>query len=266
LKWLTALLPGFVSFIATIALSIGLLAQSIGSLCLVALIQPDIATKALISWVIAQPVLFGQLSNLEYVAESVSIVGGLLMLRAHLVFDQARFGKGARIQLLGRLLLPVTYLYRAGQFLVSAFTLDETNNIATFFSSLSMFVVYSALLFSLVAGSILVAAGIKSRVVALLLGLVNLGFIFYQHPFFRYVWIEDGQWKYDEDNMTMPNVALPEEIGVIDFEPWQIYDLHRYYFFLGVSTSGALLLLAQFGPGEIAVQKDEIILPIRAQD
>jgi len=32
------------------------------------------------------------------------------------------------------------------------------------------------------------------------------------------------------------------------------------YFFPGLSTTGALLLLAQFGPGEIAVDKDELIL------
>ena len=43
-------------------------------------------------------------------------------------------------------------------------------------------------------------------------------------------------------------------------ESYHIFDLHRYYFFQGLSTSGALLLLAQFGPGEIAVQEDEVLL------
>ena len=51
-------------------------------------------------------------------------------------------------------------------------------------------------------------------------------------------------------------------------ESYHIFDLHRYYFFQGLSTSGALLLLAQFGPGKIAVEENEVILPVmqRAQD
>ena len=73
---------------------------------------------------------------------------------------------------------------------------------------------------------------------------------------------------YNKENMSFLNVALPTDIGLGDFELEQIYDLHRYYFFQGLSTSGALLLLAQFGPGEMAVEKDEVLLPVvqRAQD
>eukprot|EP00593_Proboscia_inermis_P003129 CAMPEP_0171296842 /NCGR_PEP_ID=MMETSP0816-20121228/5577_1 /TAXON_ID=420281 /ORGANISM="Proboscia inermis, Strain CCAP1064/1" /LENGTH=39 /DNA_ID= /DNA_START= /DNA_END= /DNA_ORIENTATION= len=39
--------------------------------------------------------------------------------------------------------------------------------------------------------------------------------------------------------MSFPNVALPTDVGLSDFEPEQIYNLHWYYFFLGLSTSGA---------------------------
>lgn len=262
LKWLAATSPGLVGVLATFLLGVGLLAQSIGSICLLRLLRTDNATKALIGWSIAQPVLYVQLSNFEFVAESLSLVGGLLMMRAHLVPDQARHGTGARTQLLGRMLLPAAYLYYAGTFLFSAIRLDETNDFAMYLSSLSMFVVNTAVLVGLVIGSTLVATGLKSRVVALLLALVNLGYIFYKHPFFRFVWREGGVWKYDEDNMSMPNVALPKGVSIGDFNSEQIYDLHRYYFFLGLSTSGALLLLAQFGPGEIAMQKDEEMLPM----
>ena len=60
----------------------------------------------------------------------------------------------------------------------------------------------------------------------------------------------------------MPHVALPTDISPADFEPWQVFDLTRYYFFQGVSTTGALLLLAQYGPGEMAVEENEVLLPV----
>ena len=157
------------------------------------------------------------------------------------------------------------YAYYAGQFLYSALVLDETSSRKAYFESLSLFVVNAIVFVALVAGSTLVAFGLKSRVVALLLALANLGFVFYHHPFYKFAWREDGEWKYDED-MPMPNVALQKGVTPMDLDLEQMYDLHRYYFFLGISTSGALLLLAQFGPGDIAVQADERILPMRAQD
>lgn len=251
----------FASIVATVLLLVGLLAQFLGSLCLLTLIQPNAATNAVIVWAISQPVLYGQLSNYEFVAESLSLVGGLVMLRAHLVFDQARFGAGARTQLIGRLLLPAMYLYYAGNYLFSAITLDETSNLAMYISSLSIFVVNMLVLVALVFGSALVATGLKSRLVAFCLAIVNLCFVFYQHPFFLYIKREAGEWRVDEDNMPMPNVTLPKDVNAFDFDPWQIYDLQRYYFFLGLSVSGALFLLAQVGPGEIAAQRDEVLIP-----
>lgn len=267
LNWLATTSPELVAVLSTVALGIGLVAQSLGSFCLLALLQPDYATKALIGWAIAQPVLYGQLSNAEFVAESLSLVGGLLMLRVHLVPEQATYVTSAHTQLLGRLLLPTMYMHYAGLFLFSALTLDETTSLAMYVSSLSMFVVNIVVLVALAIGSMFVAAGLKSRLVALLLALVNIGYVCYQHPFLRFVRFENGKWKYDED-MTMPHIALPTDISPDDFYLRQIYDLHRYYFFLGLSTSGALLLLAQFGPGMIAVQEDEVLVPVaaRAQD
>mmetsp|Transcript_30902 Transcript_30902/g.46852 ORF Transcript_30902/g.46852 Transcript_30902/m.46852 type:complete len:269 (-) Transcript_30902:61-867(-) len=173
----------------------------------------------------------------------------------------------ARVQLLGRLLLPAMHLYYAGRFLFSALALNKTTSLATYVSSLSMFVVRAVALVAFAIGSAFIAAGLKSRLDASLLALVNIGCVFHQHPFVRFVRFENGKWEYDED-MAMPRVALPTDISPDDFYLRQVYDLHRYYFFLGLSTSGALLLLAQFGPGKIAVHKDEVLLPVaaRAQD
>jgi len=278
LKPLAATLPNLVSAIATVVLGVGLLAQSLGSLCLLVLFQPDFATKALIGWAVAHPVLYAQLTNFEFVAESLSLVGGLLILRAHLS-EQARrddqhvpSGGGllctpagdlpdaavARTQLVGRLLLLTVYLYHAGLILLG--NLADVQHRAD--HSLSMFAVDAAALGVLALGCALIAAGLKSRTVALSLALVNLCFVCYQHPFFRYVWLEGGEWKYDEAELrkSIPHVTLPKENTADDFQSWHIVDLHQYYFFQGLSTSGALLLLAQFGPGEIAVEEDEMLL------
>lgn len=264
--------------VATVLLAAGLLAQSLGSFAMLALFQVEIGTMALIGWATLQPLLYSQLSNFEFMSESLSLIGGLLMLRAHLLSktlspsgdisgDDAHRAF-APTQLLGRLLLPTAYIYQAGRFFLSAFTLDETTSLGTYISSLSMFAVNCAFLVALVVASMLVATGLKSRLVAVALSLANIGFVFYQHPFFRFLVREDGHWGVDADNIWMPNVMMPKDVTAGDFDAWQIYDLHRYYFFLGLSTSGALLLLAQFGPGDISMQKDEVLLPevSRAKD
>jgi len=264
--------------IATVVLAVGLLAQSLGSLSMLALFQVEVWTTALIGWATLQPLLYSQLSNFEFMSESLSLIGGLLMLRVHLLSKTPQPSREfssddtrrafALTQLLGRLLLPTAYIYQAGRFFLSAFTLDETTSLGMYLSSLSMFVVNCAFLVALAVASMLVATGLKSRVVAVALSLANIGFVLYQHPFFRFLIREDGHWQVDADNMWMPNVMMPKDVTVGDFDAWQIYDLHRYYFFLGLSNSGALLLLAQFGPGDISLQKDEVLLPevSRAKD
>jgi hypothetical protein len=203
LKPLAATSPELVDTIALLALGLGLLAQSFGAICLLLLVQPESAIKALLGWVIAQPVLYAQLANFEFVAESLSLVGGLLILLAHLSEQHRVFGRRvplgggalcapdaepevaiARTQLIGRLLLPTVYLYHA-MVLLSNLTDD----------SFSMFLVNAVVLVGLVLGCALVAAGLKSRAVALALAVVNLGFVCYHHPFFRYVWREKGEWR-----------------------------------------------------------------------
>jgi len=265
--------PDLADAVAGAALGFGVLAQSLGSICLLALVQTDFATKALLGWAVAQPVLYAQLSNGEFVAESLSLVGGLLMLRAHLAASDQPDGElgksttraaAARTQLLGRLLLPTGHLHHAGTLLLSMSTYEVTDSLLTFVGSLSMFVVHAAVLMALVLGCALVAAGLKSRTAALSLALVNLGVVCSQHPFFRFAWYDvGGEWTYDEAEMRKSSLSAALQAGVLkhDIEPWQMYDLHRYYFFQGLSASGALLLLAQFGPGEISVE-EETLLPV----
>lgn len=270
-RWLVASTPNFVTLMSTIVLGLGLCIQLFGSCYVLVSHDIHIATKALICWVIMQPFLYAQLSNMELVSESISLIGGLLMLYVHAQSKQKRSGSDANNELtslIGRLLLPAAYIYQAMQFFFSAKTLDETNGFFTYISSLSMFVVNMAVLVVLMIGSSLVAIGLKSRFIALVFAFINLGLVCHQHPLWRFLSLSDGHWKVNEVYMWLPNVSMEgqNEAGTTDSEdPWEIYNLHQYYFFLGLSTSGALLLLAQLGPGEIAVQKNEFILPVVAR-
>ncbi len=250
--------------VAGIFLAIGLFTQLFGSICLLVNRYPDAATKALMGWIIVQPVLYGQLTNVEFITESISLAGGILMLRAHLVFDRATNAEGARTQLIGRLLLPAMYLYYAWLFIFWDFSEEETNSYMAYFASLSKSVFDTIVILAIVFGAVLLFFGLKSRVASLLLALVNLAFVTYLHPFFLYISRKDGQWVYDEVNMPLASAVISKDVSweEVVYDPAQVYDMHRYYFFLGLSTSGALLLLAQFGPGEIAVQKSEVLLPV----
>lgn len=252
---------------STVILACGFLAQSIGSICLLLKRWVDTSSKALIIWVILQPILYGQLSNIELVAESLSLVGGLLLIRANLVvYDKE--DQGSRLQLFGRLLLPSMYFYYAGKFLYSACTLDETSDLAIFIMSLSQFVLAIVSVVGLVISSTLVTVGLQSRLFAIFLAVFNTLFVFYTHPFFIYLSYnnEDGWNVKDSIYLKTVSVSLPGDVSTSDLDKWQMFDLQRYYFFMGMSISGALLLLAQFGPGKLAAQNDEVLLPTRARD
>lgn len=237
-------------------LVIGTLAQIFGSLCVVGNQYIDWSTKALIAWVIVQPILYKQVSNVDLLLESCSLLGGLLLLRSHMVNDSW----SSTTQLLGRLLLPAIYLYEVGFYLSEAETFDQTNSFKIFFANLSVFMVCIAIIFGLLIGACLVAVGLKSRAVAFLLALFSLGFSCYHHPFWTYIYRQDGEWKYKR-SMPLPSFSVHDDYSRFDVEPSVIYALHRYYFFLGISTTAGLLFLTMNGPGKIAVQNDEVILP-----
>eukprot|EP00592_Proboscia_alata_P004196 CAMPEP_0194371152 /NCGR_PEP_ID=MMETSP0174-20130528/19532_1 /TAXON_ID=216777 /ORGANISM="Proboscia alata, Strain PI-D3" /LENGTH=186 /DNA_ID=CAMNT_0039149039 /DNA_START=1068 /DNA_END=1628 /DNA_ORIENTATION=- len=143
---------------------------------------------------------------------------------------------------------------------------QQKQSFALFVSSLLMYAVYTAVLVGLTIGFTIVAAGLKPRLIVLVLMLMNPGYVFYEHPFFRFVWQKNGEWVYDEENMPFPNVTLSTDVGLGNFEPEQIYDLHQCYFSLGLFTLEALLLLAQHGLSKIAAQKDEVLIPVVARN
>ena len=164
--------------------------------------------------------------------------------------------------MLGRVLLPSMHIYYTGIFCYKLLSEEETNSALKYIAGWSMFVLNTLILLGLLISSTFVAVGLKSRMVAFCLALVNIVFAFHQHSFFRMLYMEHGEWKYNVSNVNMPDVVTSKDINAFDFEPWEVYDLHRYYFFLGMSISGSLLMLSMFGPGDVAVEKDEVLLPV----
>ena len=131
----------------------------------------------------------------------------------------------ARTQLVGRLLLPV-YLYHVG--LILRGNLADARRRTD--RNLTMWIVDTSVLLLLLVGCSLVAAGLRSRTVALSLAVLNLAFVVYQHPFFTLVWREGGAWKFDEAELrrSMPHVELPDDVSENDMTSWMVVDLHRY--------------------------------------
>ena len=256
-------LPEHMKKVNSLVLVVGILAQVLGSICIIGSRYIDWSAKALIAWVFVQPILYKQISNFDLMTESCSLIGGLLLLRSHMVQDSWASGT----QLLGRLLLPAMYLYEAGLYLNEAEVIYQTNSVIVFFSNLSLFMVYIAIIFSLIAGASLIAVGLQSRIVALLLALFSFGFTCYEHPFRTYIYRDNGEWQFKR-GMPLPTFAVTKNTSEYDVDPFLIYELHRYYFFLGISTTAGLLLLTVTGPGKVAVQNDEALLPQvgRAQD
>ena len=61
-----------------------IISVGIAVVCLLALVQPDGATKALIGWAVAQPVLYAQLGNVALVAESHIVLSSVWRLHGDL--------------------------------------------------------------------------------------------------------------------------------------------------------------------------------------
>jgi len=257
LGWLADMAPQGTYFLACIFALFGLIFQTGGAILLILAKYPAHVTKGLIAWSILQVFLNGQISTAEVVAETLSLIGGLLTLLAHTERDIS-----PHVSLIGRILLPSVYVFRAESFFLDEMKHDETTSYAMYFAEMSAFLFSMILMIGMLLGSALAAVGLRSRMVALCLAILNVALAFYFHPFFLYVSFKNGGWVYEEDTMPIPDVALPDYAGPGDLSPEMVYDIHKYYFFMELSSSAALFLLAQLGPGEMAMQRDESLLPV----
>merc|ERR1712216_212591 len=183
------------------------------------------ACYALLGFVISQPFMYGQATDIDFMCRSITLAGGLLLLIWSENDRQARHemstglpqgvqGAGAdRLQLMGRLSLTFLFFFQA--------LYSENGGLHQMFTDPGFFNIMSSLV--LLALSILVCIGFKtewsSLVLVLVLGLSNI----HMYPF----------WAVHE----------------------RLVDFYKYYFFQTLSVMGGLMLLALHGPGGISLDQ-----------
>jgi len=183
------------------------------------------ACYALLMFVVIQPFMYGQATDVDFMCRSITLAGGLLLLiwaendrqarnEMNTGLPQGVQGAGAdRLQLTGRLSLTFLFFFQA--------LYSENGGLHKLFTAPSFFTVVSSLL--LLTLSVLVCIGFKTEwsaiVLVAVLGISNL----WMYPF----WAVHAR----------------------------LVDFYKYYFFQTLSVMGGLMLLALHGPGGISLDK-----------
>ena len=233
----------------------------------------------LLFWCCVHPIMYRQETNWEFVLETLTIMGGLLVLLSHCLLVEAAAaaraappgGTGDKlprivpakavgpsmqlegpaaarahgIQAVGRMLIVSVFLYyainKADSYAHRVGTKGAMQNYdwATPVLELLMIV-------GLLGMCALVIIGIKSRGVALLLALLMAISGCWMHPFWIYL--------FSSKHYKMEGVSHMEGAEV---DAFTMGDHQRYFFFQTMSTVGALLLLVVHGPGKLSMDEQQ---------
>lgn len=235
--------------------------------------RSEVGCYILLFWCMVHPIMYRQESNWEFVLETLTIMGGLLILLSHCMLvgastasklaptlptkavsakavgpsaalaEGGAAGRAHAIQAVGRVLINAIFLYYA--FVkVHGYTQRVFSSIQS--SDWSAPVAEGALIIGTLYMCSLLIIGIKSRVVALILAVLMALSACYMHPF----------WIYALSTKTyrMEGVAHMEGFEV---DAFTMGDHQRYFFFQTMSTVGALLLLVVHGPGKLSMDEQQ---------
>ena len=177
---------GFGLAIASILPAVFIMTQGVSVFLIVSEIAPEPGCLALLVWTGLHPFIYKQESNLEFLLESVTIMGGLMVLlsserqnrkakqrkeQPSQMIDPGETAEEANkmnlLQLCGRICISAVFLYYGGKMMherVQSFSLGDENFFLAAFEGVLM-------VFLLLITGFLVA-GMKSRWCALLLALV----------------------------------------------------------------------------------------------
>jgi len=251
---------GFRKPLASILPVVFILTQGISVFLIVSELAPEPGCIALLVWTGLHPFIYKQESNLEFLLESVTIMGGLMVL-----LSSERHNRKARerklpsaavsqeetaeeankmnlLQLCGRVCISAVFLFYGGKMMhdrvqgLSKGLAEDENLFTAVFEGVLM-------VFLLLLTGFLVA-GMKSRWCALLLALIMALSAMYKHPWFITMW-------------SKSTFALDFVVGYEDtyVDAWLYSDHQRYFFFQQLSTVGALLQLVVHGPGKYSMDE-----------
>ena len=212
------------------------------------------------------PIMYGQQRNWEFVSETATIQGGLLVLMSHVLLTSADNRKilptatedereaksllelrASWLQAVGRVLITSVFVYYAlraalhcGQYLGSHESVPGGDDVWD-----------AALVVALLGMCALVVVGMKSRWCAMVLALAMGATAVFVHPFF--LPLVSGHLGVGR-LYVMDGVSGMEGLEV---DALTYADHQRYFFFQDLSTVGALLLLCVHGPGKISLDEQD---------
>jgi len=235
--------------------------QSVSVFLVVSERSPEVGCMTLLVWTGLHPFIYKQESNLEFLLESVTIMGGLMVLLSSersnrkarerkllpsSTVDPVEIAEEANkmdlLQLCGRVFISAVFLYYSGKMMHERIQGISGNSQEDFMYGAFEGVLMVFLL--LITG--LLVAGMKSRWCALLLAGVMAISAVYKHPWFITMW--------SKSSYALDFVVGYEDVQV---DAWLYSDHQRYFFFQQLSTVGALLQLVVHGPGKYSMDESE---------
>lgn len=229
------------------------LVQATSSMMICLGLKIRIGCVLLLLWSMLHPFMYKQQYNLEFVLETISIMGGLCILLSCTYVKTSKKGQvlpiesgsstsaqdtytASSLQLIGRIFLVFIFAFQG------FFTLHD--NFANEFHTeehSNMMYIADVLFALLVFGCCtLVIVGLKARWVGLAIALTYLLFNAYEHPFWWYYLSDESSFLLSNEIHGFQRRRVPKVVFV---------DHQTYYFFQAMSTVGAVMLLALHGPG-----------------
>eukprot|EP00908_Phaeocystis_cordata_P023374 Transcript_5802.p1 GENE.Transcript_5802~~Transcript_5802.p1 ORF type:complete len:328 (+),score=154.20 Transcript_5802:206-1189(+) len=255
---------GFHAPLSSILPAVFILTQGISVFLIISELAPEPGCITLLLWTGLHPFIYKQESNLEFLLESITIMGGLMVLlsserqnrkaRERKVLPSAaptpeetaeEANKMNLLQLCGRVCISAVFLYYSGKMMHERVQ-GISKGLASQDENLVQAVFEGVLMVFLLLLTGFLVAGMKSRWCALLLALIMTLSAMYKHPWFITMW-------------SKSTFALDFVVGYEDtyVDAWLYSDHQRYFFFQQLSTVGALLQLVVHGPGQYSMDESD---------